>query len=258
MTKEEAIERIKARFNNWVLDDNDIDAIKELIPDLKESKDERIRKALIHSINEHDGFLTAIDGISVRDIITYLENQPTNEEMLRTLRAEYEKGVADTIAKYEQKEQKHKFKVGDRVTNGECVYTIDKIGKNCYWVKEHDCATIPFEYEDTWSIEQKPAEWSEEDENAITTAIRACRYMIENFENSTKQYEDAIERLKSLPERFNPKPKQEWSEEDKQILNAAIDMVEKGDIFFTFENNKYKVSDWLKLLPERFNTRNEE
>lgn len=53
-------------------------------------------------------------------------------------------------------EQKHKFKVGDRVTNGECVYTINKIGKDCYWVKEHDCATIPFEYEDTWSIEQKP------------------------------------------------------------------------------------------------------
>lgn len=35
------------------------------------------------------------------------KEQPTNEEMLRTLRTEYEKGVADTIAKYEQKEQKH-------------------------------------------------------------------------------------------------------------------------------------------------------
>jgi hypothetical protein len=35
-----------------------------------------------------------------------MKEYPTNEEMLRTLRAEYEKGVADTIAKYEQKEQK--------------------------------------------------------------------------------------------------------------------------------------------------------
>lgn len=34
------------------------------------------------------------------------KEQPTNEEMLRTLRTEYEKGVADTITKYEQKEQK--------------------------------------------------------------------------------------------------------------------------------------------------------
>ena len=51
----------------------------------------------------------------------------------------------------------------------------------------------------------KPAEWSEGDESAITTAIRACRYMVDNFENSTKQYEDAIERLKSL----RPQLKQE-------------------------------------------------
>ena len=41
-------------------------------------------------------------------LVSYVMNkrqkeQPTNEEMLRTLRAEYEKGVADTIAKYEQK-----------------------------------------------------------------------------------------------------------------------------------------------------------
>ena len=34
------------------------------------------------------------------------KEQPTNEEMLSTLRVEYEKGVADTIAKYEQKAQR--------------------------------------------------------------------------------------------------------------------------------------------------------
>ena len=59
-------------------------------------------------------------------------------------------------------------------------------------------------------------EWSEEDEEAITTAIRACRYMTENFENSTKQYEDAIERLKSLRPSWKP------SEEQMDSLRDTI------------------------------------
>lgn len=60
-------------------------------------------------------------------------------------------------------------------------------------------------------VVQKPAEWSEEDENAITTAIRACRYMTENFENSTEQYEDATERLKSLRPGWKPSEEQIYS-----------------------------------------------
>lgn len=66
--------------------------------------------------------------------------------------------------------------------------------------------------------EQKPTEWSEEDENAITTAIRACRYMTENFENSTKQYEDAIERLKSI----RPQPHWKPSEEQMETLKSCF------------------------------------
>jgi len=49
------------------------------------------------------------------------QEQPTNEEMLRTLRVEYEKGVADTIAKYEQKEQK-------------CALNFDVISS---WLRDH-------------------------------------------------------------------------------------------------------------------------
>lgn len=50
--------------------------LEYLFPELKESKDEReIRKALIHLISEQDGFLTAINGISVKDILAWLEKQ---------------------------------------------------------------------------------------------------------------------------------------------------------------------------------------
>ena len=102
MTKEEAIRRIKS----WNLDSDDMEVLSVVIPELHESEDDLI-EYLTHRA-ETTGFID--EAINCRRWIAYLEKQkeelPTNEEMLRTLRVEYEKGVADTIAKYEQKEQK--------------------------------------------------------------------------------------------------------------------------------------------------------
>ena len=92
---------------------------------------------------------------------------------------------------------------------------------------------------------QPKQEWSKEDEDAITTAIRACRYMTENFENSTKQYEDAIERLKSLC----PQPKAKWSEEDEKMRCTCIDLLEHfprpcGEVIGPWKD----CISWLKSL----------
>ena len=81
MKTKEAIERVKARFDKWALDEEDLAALQALGLVPMESKDERIRKALIHLINEQDGFLTAINGISVKDIIAYLERQKDKREL---------------------------------------------------------------------------------------------------------------------------------------------------------------------------------
>ena len=83
----------------------------KVILERKESEDERIRKALVKTFEKklEIGFEWTEFGIPNRSVLDWLEKQkelPTNEEMLRTLRVEYEKGVADTIAKYEKKEQK--------------------------------------------------------------------------------------------------------------------------------------------------------
>lgn len=53
MTREEAIRRIKA----WNLDSDDMEVLSALIPELKESEDERIRKELVE-------FITTIKDIS--------------------------------------------------------------------------------------------------------------------------------------------------------------------------------------------------
>lgn len=95
------------------IDNNYGDFEATLISPDKESEDERIRKGLVSHLKElrnwEVGTLSPIKTPEHYDAwLAYLEKQkelPTNEEMLRTLRVEYEKGVADTIAKCEQKEQ---------------------------------------------------------------------------------------------------------------------------------------------------------
>ena len=98
-------------------------------------------------------------------------------------------------------------------------------------------------------VEQKPAEWSEEDKmnlNGCICSLHQYGYMT---------YADF---LKHLPERFNLQPKQEWSEEDERMLRRCIKSVESSKNFAetqTFKEAKDKEKEWLISLPERFNLR---
>lgn len=83
-------------------------ALDTIIPELKESEDEKIRKALVRF---HKGTID-IDGIKGEDILAWLEKQGqklTDDEMTQVLRTEYEKGRADAIAEM-QKEWSDKEK----------------------------------------------------------------------------------------------------------------------------------------------------
>ena len=107
---------------------------EEMFPELKESEDERIRKALIHLINEQDGFLTEINGINVKDILTWLEKQgekkPINDTDEEIVKAMEDTSVLDMV--------EPKFKVGDWiVSNGKLyVYQIEEINEFVVKVRE--------------------------------------------------------------------------------------------------------------------------
>jgi len=66
--------------------------------------------------------------------------------------------------------------------------------------------------------EKVSSAWSEEDERMCNASVRACQYMVENFENSTWDYEDAIDWLKSLKDRYSWKP----SKEQMKGIDCAI------------------------------------
>lgn len=73
--------------------------------------------------------------------------------------------------------------------------------------------------------EKVSSSWSEDDERMCNSSIRACQYMVEHFENSTKDCEDSIDWLKSLKDRVQPQWKP--SEEELNALDIAKDRNDK-------------------------------
>lgn len=104
--------------------------------------------------------------------------------------------------------------------------------------------------------EQNPA-WSEEDENMLKSIIATCELAEQDRDSSPARhlFEMQTNWLKSLKERVQPQPKQEWIEEDENMLKHTIDTVEfhlnhlgsdlKGRSLIKEEIN------WLKSLKER-------
>ena len=75
---------------------------------------------------------------------------------------------------------------------------------------------------DILETEQKPAEWSEQDiqyYDAVMDMITNAKYL------PCRPRDEIVEWFKSLPERFNLQPKQEWSEEDKHKLNRIYEIL---------------------------------
>ena len=67
-------------------------------------------------------------------------------------------------------------------------------------------------------------EWSEEDERMLSRCIKSVECSKQFADSETYKAAKDVEMnwLKSLPERFNLEPKQEWSEEDERRLNNII------------------------------------
>lgn len=133
MTQEEkakaydkAVEKAKKELNTY--GSQDCDAARQIFgffPELKESEDERIRKALIQHIIQH------IKDKVYEELIAWLEKQGkqklTDEEMKIALQTEYEKGRADAIAEFEQGEQNT---IVNKTPSKEMILAVWELGNN--------------------------------------------------------------------------------------------------------------------------------
>jgi hypothetical protein len=192
MTREEAIEMVR---KSWPISRNkDLrKALETLIPELAESEDERIRKALIELVGLVPDYM--FGEIKPNKFIAYLEKQ---------------------------KEQKP-------ISFNE-PYNPDDYEV----VMEGNATGLKLK-------EQKPAEWSEEDEHNLNSVINLVHNTSDGAWGSC--IGDRIENwLKSLPERFNLQPKQEWSEEIKKYFDGWGEIGD-GDSIITKDSDYVGLKD---------------
>jgi len=193
--------------------------IKKAFPELKESEDERIRKLLVEAVIQvlQDQYCSN-RGVSKEKVVAWLERRGEQKPI-------------DMI--------EPKFKVGDKIylkpeyrmpdddtPIANTVFEIRVIDDKHY---RFDGSYIFIEDQDKYElVEQKPA-WSGENENIIEWLIGYLEYQIMNATITEEKDNclDAISMLKSLKERVQSQPKQEWSEEDERLFQIVIDILDR-------------------------------
>lgn len=217
MERKEAIDVIK---KNWPDSSFTMlrEALETLIPEIKGSEDEKIRKELVRAFTttadkrEHEIYG---NGITYGQVLAWLEKQG-------------EQKPADKV--------EPKFKVGDKIrrkTPSFCdkdmqVARIDNDYYVCNHIGKFSSEVVPFLEQSSYKlIDQNPA-WSEEDEYVFSKVLDWM--LIVNptssiFEKLPK--EQFIERFKSLKERYTWKPSDEqmqflWKYAEQNNYDGAV------------------------------------
>lgn len=198
-------------------------AILKDFPELAESEDEKIRKA----------------------IISYLYNELNNFKQPTPRTNEFESWLAYLEKQKEQKVVEVKdICVHKMVDKYRCTDEYDDEGN--LKGKPVNCMIRAYEQgiRDILKIvRQKPAEWSEADEYRFELLIAMCEDEQNESSPISTNYREMLETKDWLENRFKslrPQPKREWSEEDEKRLNR---------ISWYLTHKGYKDdADWLKSL----------
>ena len=175
-----------------------VDALKEAFPELAESEDERIRRWLCDYFSSIDKAWIHKD-ITCIDILRWLEKQKEQKQEKFPPYVTGFKGHPDPAGTSDLEEAAKEYA-------SKTLCDPDD-GPSTGLAKESFIAGAE------WQKEQKPAEWSEEDEEILKLLIlNIGRYMYFGGMSS--------ERILSFLKSLRPQQRQEWSDEDEERLKA--------------------------------------
>lgn len=255
--------------------------IESIFPELKESeesKDEKIRKVLINMFKGYD--IQRVGDFTDKEIIAWLEKQPIEEvngedygidslwhaqrilektlgmvDGYQTDDGVLEHKAAITAVKklYEQKPVepfkaeygKYYYCIKDfysggnkRASKGDVVQAL--CGLPIMGLDDASEYFLPVN-----SIEQKPAEWSEEDDYYQAFIIE----LLYGIEDNDKDYENKCRKAANWLKSLRPQKQQEWTQADKNFMNAAIAFVQQNKSFNCWGGvNKKGVIAFLQSL----------
>lgn len=233
--------------------------------------DKEIIEALIHHLNEQNGFLTAINCVSTKAILSWLKKQKEQKP------AEWSEEDSDNLERVDNYLWMLDNYVGDDCATPQG--KADKIRGNIQevlspWLKSlperfnlqpksAECSKVTINGEpiptENHSVNIPLAEWSEEDEKVLE-AVDESLYCYESGKAPELVAQIEAERywLQSLPLNFKKKNEDvaklcsnEWSEEDEVMLKGCIRSIEEArDKRYPNEcdaNISYnREIDWLK------------
>ena len=230
-----ALNRIKVLIANVESGSKDcisIDDIQEVYPELKESEDEQFRKHILKCCEETiiaDDSGLELSMVTTKRLKAWLEKQgeqPKKHDVcdncdqqgscvspcsMKLVEKQGEQNLANSAKTCKDENTIliiPKFRVGDviRPKGSTAEYTIESISGECYhgkgWGLHISCDN---DYE---LVEQKPAEWNEEDEQTFIESVEA----LEDFGKF-----ELADWLKEHKNKFL-RPQTTWKPSDKQIM----------------------------------------
>ena len=273
MIMEDCERKYKEAFNMAVLEhksDNEAvrESIERIFPQLKESKGEKIRKALI---NFFDGWgeKTWDSGIKYSEVVAWLQKQGKHanfrnkiqigDKVTRNDNGELVNlSQLERVAKKLEKQGEQKPFAWSKEDKGVLLESISVLQSSSHWVLADKLKSLKERvgYEENCTTTSEPvvkgnkgnygeispnSAWSEEDEKIVGN-IRSIieKYAFSqsavdvNGELCEKEYIEADSWLKSLKDRVgceaNRTTKKAWSEEDEERLSDAIFFVREYQI----------------------------
>ena len=225
MTREEAIKNIKLFFSGIgiALSNKTKEAFNTLIPELAESEDERIRKRLITLIRVLDSSFFTGNNPSKEQCLAYLEKQKDASKAIEAV---------DRIDKYIDEQVANAHDMKD--SNPDKKYYQgwdDALGEMAGILQDV--------YSDEKQKEQKPIEWSDNDDQLIGFIFDLLNDLVWRKDLAMSK-EECLERLKSLRPSWKPS-----EEQIKALKYAAYHMLpgeEYRDILFSL------LKDLTKLI----------
>ncbi|MDY6423701.1 MAG: hypothetical protein SPL06_02980 [Bacteroidales bacterium] len=234
-----------------------LEFIDENFPELSESEDERIRKALINGFKDYKGWDEEwFDGITVREAIDWLEKQ--GKQNLNAWTEGDEKQARqierivhnDGCSKKLQEQIANWFKsIKYRVqpqpqqewNEEDTQYINDTLALLSFGCSIHSVGEVKEWLQSLNNRVQLKQEWNEEDERNASYICAAldCYYRLREDKNNTNGQEDLdkarnwlYNKLKSLSPQNKWKPSG-WSEKDETAIHLACEFIRhhsrKGD-----------------------------
>ena len=211
--------------------------LEQIFPELKESEDEKIRKELIETIHLAYDCGCSLNKEQRDKYLAWIEKQ--GEQKPTKLAKGENYGIDGLHAAIDILQQTLGKVDGYQTDDG---------------ILLHECAISAVK-----QLYEQKSVWSEEDEKIISDAEvwldTLCDYLKDSSSAYIPNVRAIISKLKSLKDRVQPQPKQEWSEEDEDMCYKATAVMNRlcaeGKEYVWSINTLKKLYYWLKDLKDR-------